>query len=91
METDTQLLASPHTLYLSVAASQPEARGQGISTVLTWHGLEQARKAGFEICYTNWISPNFLASRFWPRFGFQDVAYRLAKKVNPMIAWTREK
>ena len=90
-ETDTQLLASPHTLYLSVAATQPEARGRGISTALTWHGLEQARKAGFEICYTNWISPNFLASRFWPRFGFQDVAYRLAKKVNPMIAWTREK
>ena len=88
-EEDTQMLAAPHTVYLSVAATKPQARGRGVSTVLTWHGLEQARKEGYEICYTNWISPNILASRFWPRFGFKDVAYRLAKKVNPSIAWTR--
>ena len=86
-ESDTQMLASPKTVYLSVAATKPEARGRGVGTVLSWYGLEQARKEGFEICYSNWISPNLLASRFWPRFGFQDVAYRLAKKINPMIAW----
>ena len=89
-ESDTQMLASPKTSYLSVAATKPPARGRGISTVLTWRGLDQVRKDGFEICYTNWISPNFLASRFWPRFGFQDVAYRVAKKVSPMIAWARD-
>ena len=88
-EEDTQLLVSPRTVYLSVAATRPEARGRGINTYLTWLGLEQAQKDGYEICYTNWISPNLLASRFWPRFGFQDAAYRLAKKVNPMIAWAR--
>jgi GNAT superfamily N-acetyltransferase len=89
-ETDTQMLASPNTVYLSVAATKPQARGRGISTVLSWHGLEQARKEGYEICYSNWISPNLLASRFWPRFGFKDAAYRLAKKVSPMIAWARD-
>lgn len=89
-ESDTQMLASPKTSYLSVAATKPQARGRGISTALTWHGLEQARKDGYKICYTNWISPNFLASRFWPRFGFQDVAYRVAKKVSSMIAWARD-
>lgn len=83
------MLASPRTIYLSVAATKPQARGRGLSTILTWHGLEQARKEGYEICYTNWISPNLLASRFWPRFGFKDVAYRLAKKVDPSIAWAR--
>lgn len=89
-EADTQMLASARTIYLSVAATKPQARGRGISTALTWHGLEHARKAGFEVCYTNWISPNFLASRFWPRFGFKDVAYRVAKKVSPMIAWAKD-
>ncbi|MBK9926978.1 MAG: GNAT family N-acetyltransferase [Anaerolineales bacterium] len=88
-EADTDMLASPRTSYLSVAATKPQARGRGISTTLTWHGLEQTRKDGFEICYTNWISPNLLASRFWPRFGFKDVAYRVAKKVSPMIAWAK--
>jgi ribosomal protein S18 acetylase RimI-like enzyme len=89
-EDVTQMLASPHTVYLSVAATKPEARGRGISTALTWHGLEHARKNDFKVCYTNWISPNFSASRFWPRFGFKDVAYRVAKKVSPMIAWAKE-
>jgi GNAT superfamily N-acetyltransferase len=89
-EEDTQILASPKTLYLSVAATKPQARGRGINTVLTWHGLKQGREQGYEICYTNWISPNLLASRFWPRFGFQDVAYRLAKRVSPMIAWAKD-
>jgi len=88
-EDVTSMLASPRTMYLSVAATKPQARGRGISTALTWRGLEQSREDGFDICYTNWISPNLLASRFWPRFGFKDVAYRLAKQVNPMIAWTK--
>jgi len=89
-EADTDMLASPRTSYLSVAATKPQARGQGISTALTWHGLQQAREDGYEICYSNWINPNLLASRFWPRFGFVDVAYRVAKKVSPMIAWARD-
>ena len=89
-EADTKLLASAKTAYLSVAATRPEARGRGINTALTWHGLEYARKEGYQVCYTNWISPNLLASRFWPRFGFQDVAYRLAKKISPMIAWAKD-
>jgi GNAT superfamily N-acetyltransferase len=89
-ESDTHLLASPKTVYLSVAATKPEARGRGVGTALSWQGLDWARKEGYEICYSNWISPNLLASRFWPRIGFQDAAYRLAKKVNPMIAWARD-
>lgn len=88
-ESATSLLVSPRTVYLSVAATKLKARGRGISTSLTWQGLEQARKEGFEICYTNWVSPNLPASRFWPRFGFKDVAYRMSKQINPMIAWTR--
>jgi GNAT superfamily N-acetyltransferase len=89
-EAATQMLAPGHTIYLSVAATQPQARGRGVSTMLTWRGLDQARQDGYEICYTNWISSNLLASRHWPRYGFQDVAYRLAKKVDPLIAWTKD-
>ena len=88
-EDDTDMLAVPKTIYLSVAATSPQARGRGVANVLTWRGLDESRKDGFEICYTNWINPNLLASRYWPRFGFKDVAYRLSKRVDPMISWTR--
>jgi GNAT superfamily N-acetyltransferase len=87
-ETITDMLAAPKSVYLSVVATKPAARGRGISTSLTWHGLKQASEAGFVVCYTNWISPNLLASRHWPRYRFQEVAYRMAKRINPMIAWT---
>jgi len=88
-EKDTGMLVSPRTVYLNVAATKPSVRGRGISTALTWRGLAQMQKDGFDICYSNWISPNLLASRFWPRFGFKDVAYRLSKRIDPMIAWTK--
>lgn len=88
-QADTDLLAGPATTYLSIAATHPEARGRGISTTLSWHGLAYAREHGAEVCYTNWISPNLLAARHWPRYGFTDVAYRLSKRVDPQITWAR--
>jgi GNAT superfamily N-acetyltransferase len=88
-ESDTAILVSPRTSYLSVAATLPQARGRVVSTALTLRGLKQAQNENFEICYTNWISPNLPASRFWPRFGFKDAAYRLAKRIDPIIAWTK--
>lgn len=88
-EDDLAMFVPPKAASLTVAATQPQARGRGISTSLTWHGLAEARKAGFDFCYTDWISPNLLASRFWPRFGFKEVAYRLSKRINPQITWTR--
>ena len=87
--SDEDMLSAPKMSYLSVAATREEARGRGIATALTWRGLEHCREQGDEYCISNWISPNLSASRFWPRFGFQEVAYRLTRNINPMIAWTR--
>lgn len=85
------MLVGGRTVYLSVAATVPSARGQGIANLLTWRGLKEARHDGYQVCYTNWISPNLLASRYWRRYGFQDCAYRLARRIDPMIAWTANK
>jgi ribosomal protein S18 acetylase RimI-like enzyme len=85
---DMDMLAAPKMSYLTVAATREEARGYGIGSALTWTGLAHCKQSGDNYCITNWISPNLAASRFWPRFGFKDVAYRLTKNINPMIAWT---
>ena len=86
-EEEDQMLISKRTLHLGTAATRPEMRGRGIANILTWRGLEDAQRLGFENCLVNWVSPNLLAARYWPRFGFKDAAYRLSKQVNPMIAW----
>jgi GNAT superfamily N-acetyltransferase len=89
-QDDADMLAAPKMSYLTVAATREEARGRGIGTTLAWTGLAYCKQNGDEYCITNWISPNLAASRFWPRFGFREVAYRLTKQINPMIAWTSE-
>jgi predicted N-acetyltransferase YhbS len=86
---EVQMLASANILTLGTAATRSEERGRGIANILTWRGLEQARRNGFETCAVQWVSPNLLASRYWPRFGFRAVDYRLSKQIHPEIAWTR--
>lgn len=88
-EYETQMLLAPKTVYLATAVTRPEVQNRGIATALTWRGLEEARSEGFDVCLVNWVSANLLAARYWPRFGFQEAAYRLSKQVNPMTAWAR--
>jgi GNAT superfamily N-acetyltransferase len=89
-DAEIQMLASARTVHLGTAATRPEMRGRGIANILTWRGLEQARGMGFDGCLVNWIGPNLLASRYWPRFGFQPAAYRLSKQIHSQIAWARD-
>lgn len=89
-EEDAQMLVSPKTIDLTVAATKAQARGRGIATYLTWEGLRQARNQGFRVCEIGWASANLWAARHWPRYGFKDAAYRLAKRLSPDIAWTRK-
>jgi ribosomal protein S18 acetylase RimI-like enzyme len=88
-ENEVQMLLSPQSVYLATAATKPEVRNRGIANALTWRGLEESCKEGFEVCLVNWVSSNLLAARYWPRFGFQEAAYRLSKQVNPMSTWAR--
>ena len=89
-EGDVKMLVPPETVYFSLGVTVAEARGRGVGTVLSWQALAEARRAGFKMCYINWISPNLLAARFWPRFGFTVVGFRLAKRVGGMVAWARQ-
>lgn len=88
-EKDDDMTIPPHCRYMTAAATKESVRGRGIGTTLTWHGLRQIRENGDEFCLTNWQSANLLAARFWPRFGFRPVAFRLARMINPAIAWAK--
>ena len=71
----------PGSVYLAVAATLPEARGRGLGVALTEHALAWAREAGYATVHTDWRVPNLQSSRFWPRRGFRETFYRLARQV----------
>jgi ribosomal protein S18 acetylase RimI-like enzyme len=79
---EPDLARPPGSIYLAVAATLPEARGSGAGVGLTERALEWAREAGYESVQTDWRIANLEASRFWPRRGFRQTFYRLARRVN---------
>jgi ribosomal protein S18 acetylase RimI-like enzyme len=79
---EPDLARPPGSIYLAVAATLPEARGTGAGVALTERALEWAREAGYETVQTDWRVANLESSRFWPRRGFQETFYRMARRVN---------
>jgi GNAT superfamily N-acetyltransferase len=69
------------TVYLSVAATVPQARGLGVGTALTEAALAWAYERGYSTCVTDWRSANLEAARFWPARGFRPTAYRLYRRI----------
>lgn len=68
---------------LDVAMTFPEARGLGVGVALTEHAFWWAREQGHERMKADWRIANLLASRFWPKRGFEPVAYRMVRYVHP--------
>jgi GNAT superfamily N-acetyltransferase len=86
---DTDALRPTADIYLEIAVTRPEERGAGIGLALTAEALRTAHELGARVCATDWRTSNLLSSRFWPRRGFRLVALRLARSVDPRIAWAR--
>lgn len=78
---EPNLATPPGSVYLAVAATLPEARGRGLGVALASHALAWAREAGHATVHTDWRVPNLQASRFWPRRGFRETFFRLARQV----------
>lgn len=84
---DENLLAGPLCALLELAATRPEARGRGIGLALTARSLAEAHAEGFTTCLIDWRTTNREARRFWLGVGFEPVAYRLVRNLDPRIAW----
>jgi GNAT superfamily N-acetyltransferase len=78
---EPDLATPPGSVYLAVAATLPEARGLGAGVALTETALAWAQGAGYHAVHTDWRMANLQSSRFWPRRGFRETFYRLARRV----------
>jgi ribosomal protein S18 acetylase RimI-like enzyme len=86
-ESDDNLMVPPNCVHMTIGATLEEARGLGIGKALTIRGMTQSLADGYRYCEADWRSANLLASRFWPKQGFQPVVYRLVRRIDPRIAW----
>ncbi|WP_134684067.1 GNAT family N-acetyltransferase [Brevibacillus migulae] len=86
-EEQPSLLLPARTIRLTVGSTIEEARGRGVSTTLLAAGLQFAIGQGYRYCETDWRATHLLSSRYWPKQGFQPVAHRLVRKVDPRIVW----
>jgi GNAT superfamily N-acetyltransferase len=78
---EPDLARPPGSIYLAVAAILPEARGRGAGVALTEHALQWAAAHGHPVVHTDWRVANLESSRFWPRRGFRETFWRLARRV----------
>ena len=78
----TGLLFPPGSVELRVAAVRADGRGAGVGSALAAAFIADAREQGAEHAVADWRTTNLLASRFWPRWGFRPVAYRLVRTID---------
>jgi GNAT superfamily N-acetyltransferase len=75
------LRVPPSSIDLSLASTEPEARGTGVGRALTAHVLRWAHENGIPVMTTDWRMTNLWASRFWPKRGFRPTFLRLYRSI----------
>lgn len=76
------LLFPPGAIELRAAAVSADVRGGGVGSALAAAFVADARAQGATHAVADWRTTNLLASRFWPRWGFRPVAYRLVRTID---------
>ena len=86
---DTSMMTPQNSFGVSVCATVPESRGQGIATALTGLTMNWALDKGYENAIGDWRIANPHASNFWPGQGFRPVAYRMFRPIEEAVYWAR--
>ncbi len=83
------LMAPDDCVELGVAGTDSSRMKTGIGKTLMNAGCSLMRERGFRYMITDWRITNLASSTFWPKCGFQPVAYRMARYIDSNWAWAR--
>lgn len=72
---------------LCVAGVHQAYMGRGFGKLLMNEACRKLREKGYGHILTDWRITNLASSNFWPRCGFQPVAYRMTRYIDPNYAW----
>jgi ribosomal protein S18 acetylase RimI-like enzyme len=85
--TALSLQPPPDTIEVVLLAVVEGYRRKALGRALLARGLDDARARGFAHCAAYWRAQNLTASRFWPKLGFSPAVVRVARIIDPRIAW----
>ena len=87
-EDDSSNMMIPEkSLKISVCGTIEESRRTGVGDMLTKLMFNRALKQGFENAIADWRIANLSSSNFWPKEGFQPVAYRMFRPIDERVYW----
>jgi GNAT superfamily N-acetyltransferase len=75
------LARPPRAAFIGFAITDPAVRGSGVGLALTDASFAWAREQGYDVMVTDWRATNLLASRFWPKRGFDTSFLRLHRWI----------
>lgn len=75
------LMSPDDCVELSVAGTDPRRMKTGVGKTLMNAGCSLMRERGFRYMITDWRITNLASSTFWPKCGFQPVAYRMVTAI----------
>jgi len=77
------------TIGMNIVAEH--ARSGGIGSAMLRALTVWALEREFEHCTVGWSSANLVSDAFYRSRGFKPIRYRLARRVDPRIAWANER
>lgn len=83
LEPSTPNLMTPdHSMELVLSGVVPETRNQGVGKALLNQSVVECQKRHLRYLISDWKITNLVASQFWPKSGFQPIAYRLTRRID---------
>ena len=88
VEDDSSNMMIPEkSIEIPIGGTIEESRGTGVGDMLTKLIFNKAIKLGFENAIVDWRIANLSSSNFWPKKGFQPVAYRMFRAIDERVYW----
>ncbi len=86
-ENDSKMMIPEKSLEISIGGIIEESRGTGVGSILTKLMFNRAIEQGFKNAIADWRIANLSSSNFWPKEGFQPVAYRMFRYIDERVYW----
>ena len=86
-ENNSKMMIPEKSLEISVGGTIGESRGTGVGNILTKLMFNRAIEKGFKNAIADWRIASLSSSNFWPKEGFQPVAYRMFRHIDERVYW----